>query len=226
MRVLRPEDVDVLVLAGDIAPAAKCLQPALRKFAEKYREVVYVPGNHEYYGGSKELVQEIREWMTSRFSNFHWLENDVWIHGKQRFLGTTLWFEDSPIARIHRGFLADYTYIQKFEPWVYEQNEIAEDFLQQEMQEDDVVITHHLPSYQSVAPRYKGSRLNCYFVSDVELLIHQKKPRLWLHGHTHDPCNYWIDKTQIICNPLGYPIEIENAGDYNDHLIINVGGLP
>src|SRR5579862_7134366 len=55
---LDPTDVDVLVLAGDITSARD--YPALRNVFEplagKYRHVLYVPGNHEYYKTSPEVV--------------------------------------------------------------------------------------------------------------------------------------------------------------------------
>jgi predicted phosphodiesterase len=30
---------------------------------------------------------------------------------------------------------------------------------------------------------------------------------LWIHGHTHDPFDYEINGTRVICNPRGYPGE-------------------
>jgi predicted phosphodiesterase len=35
----------------------------------------------------------------------------------------------------------------------------------------------------------------------------KKPPKLIVHGHTHDPCDYMIGETRVICNPRGYPAE-------------------
>jgi hypothetical protein len=71
----------------------------------------------------------------------------------------------------------------------------------------DVVVTHHLPSYQSVPDCFRGDQLNRFYVCNQERLIVEKQPQLWLHGHTHTPCDYLVDETRIVCNPLGYPYE-------------------
>ena len=47
-RGVEPTDADVLVLAGDIANGAR----ALELFQDWPCPVIYVPGNHEYYGSS------------------------------------------------------------------------------------------------------------------------------------------------------------------------------
>jgi hypothetical protein len=28
--------------------------------------------------------------------------------------------------------------------------------------------------------------------------------KLWTHGHTHDPFDYMVGKTRVVCNPRGY----------------------
>ncbi len=46
-----------------------------------------------------------------------------------------------------------------------------------------------------------------FFRCDMVDLIRANKPRLWLHGHTHTPCDYDFHATRVICNPRGYPGE-------------------
>lgn len=75
---------------------------------------------------------------------------------------------------------------------------------------EDVVVTHRLPSYRSVAPQFAGSLLNCYFVNDVESEMIACGPKMWIHGHTHTCFDYFIAGTRVVCNPQGYPGE--NAG--------------
>ena len=48
--------------------------------------------------------------------------------------------------------------------------------------------------------------------------------RLWIHGHTHAPCNYTVGETQVICNPRGYPGESGNGFDLE--LVVRHGSAP
>jgi predicted phosphodiesterase len=34
---------------------------------------------------------------------------------------------------------------------------------------------------------------------------------VWIHGHTHTPCQYVVGDTRVICNPIGYPRERATA---------------
>jgi calcineurin-like phosphoesterase family protein len=65
-----------------------------------------------------------------------------------------------------------------------------------------VVITHHLPSAQSVAERYKPSLTSACFASNLDDLMGMSA--LWIHGHTHDSMDYVLHGTRILCNPRGY----------------------
>jgi len=45
------------------------------------------------------------------------------------------------------------------------------------------------------------------FASNMEDLIFETGPDLWVHGHIHDSSDYRIGKTRVICNPRGYAHE-------------------
>ena len=62
-------------------------------------------------------------------------------------------------------------------------------------------------SFQSQHPRFAGSLITGGFCSNLESRIQQWKPDLWIHGHVHDPMDYRIGKTRILCNPWGHPNE-------------------
>jgi len=86
--------------------------------------------------------------------------------------------------------------------------------------ENDVVVTHYLPSQRSVSVAWRGSVINPFFVCDMDRFIQVVQPKLWLHGHTHTSCNYEIGKTRIVCNPFGYPDDLNEQ--YNPKLVIEV----
>lgn len=80
-------DADVVILAGDIARPVEAIAWILA-FTDK--PVVYVPGNHEFYGSSLQAtVQELQRLTAG--TNIHVLDNQVLeLHGV-RFVGSTLW---------------------------------------------------------------------------------------------------------------------------------------
>lgn len=73
-----------------------------------------------------------------------------------------------------------------------------------------MVLTHYLPSRHSIAPRWRSSPLNAFFLCDLTSLIAEKQPALWVHGHTHDSIDYRIGDTRVLCNPFGYAHHEEN----------------
>ena len=69
-----------------------------------------------------------------------------------------------------------------------------------------VVVGHHAPSRQSTHPRYANDTImNGGYSSHLDFFIEDHPQiRLWTHGHTHEPFDYNIGLTRIVCNPRGY----------------------
>jgi hypothetical protein len=81
------------------------------------------------------------------------------------------------------------------------------------------VISHHAPSYQSIAPQFKCSANGAY-VSDLDdLILSHSQIKYWVHGHTHHNFDYHIEQCRVICNPVGYPGE---NSPYNPDLLIEL----
>lgn len=217
----RPEnDADVVILAGDIARPREAVAWA-RDFG---KPVLYVAGNHEYYGGSLDAVAAELEQLSSG-TCIRMLDNAETRIGGVRFLGSTLWtdfalFDDGErrAAAVAHGqrLLRDFSRIRLqqsaatlFSPedsvalfrrgaqWLEARLATAHDG-------PTVVITHHAPSPRSIHPRFAGSLLNACFVSDAEHLVEGTRVQLWVHGHTHDSFDYLLNGTRVICNPRGY----------------------
>jgi predicted phosphodiesterase len=87
-----PKDADVLVCPGDLL--TRGVVPSIEWLAshiEPSLPVVFVAGNHEFYGGSlREGLRDARE-AASRYPNLHFLENDAVDISGIRFVGGTLW---------------------------------------------------------------------------------------------------------------------------------------
>jgi Icc-related predicted phosphoesterase len=197
-------DYDVVVIAGDMTMHKYGISEALRLFCNKYRNVVFVPGNHEYYASDRGRVNVSLRKAKAHFPNLHVLENDVAEIEGHRFLGTTMWFKRTMMTDLLAPSWSDFLSIHGLFNWVYKQNEEALNFLQLEMKTGDIVVTHHLPSVRSVHEKYKYEQTNCFYVCDVDDLIVRREPALWIHGHTHESNDYVIGKTRVVCNPYGY----------------------
>lgn len=78
---------DLLVLAGDIhRPAA-----TLEWLKDVEIPVVYVLGNHEFYGSSFSETYKILAQADTQLPNLHWLQNSSLELNGIRILGTSLW---------------------------------------------------------------------------------------------------------------------------------------
>ena len=81
-------DADVVILAGDIHLRQRGVEWAMSRFDGK--RVIYVPGNHEYYGEAlPRNAEKMKE--LARGSNLCVLEKDAVMIGDWKFLGCTLW---------------------------------------------------------------------------------------------------------------------------------------
>jgi Icc-related predicted phosphoesterase len=216
---------DALVVAGDFLPLKFLdqVRDAFMQLCQKYEYVIFVPGNHEYYGTSVKEANSLLGAIQNEFSNLYVPRNQVMRIGKVLFYGGTMWFPDLPGNQLLKPQLNDFEMIAGIEPYIYDQCLQFTDHFDSRVTEEMVVVSHHLPTYQSVPPRFQAERniptLNRFFVHDMEQSILEKQPRLWLHGHTHSPCDYTVGKTRVLCNPFGYPGELSQ---YNLNLIVEV----
>jgi Icc-related predicted phosphoesterase len=204
-------EADVVVLAGDIGDLS-CWAALRDWYSNCGKPVIYVPGNHEHWGGT---FTEAQSTMERYFENtsIHLLNSKSTIVKDVLFIGAPLWTPlTRPLESLFAMRTADFRMIKNMTPahWNYlhhaDVNTIR-DALKFEQFKDKkrVVITHFLPHFNSVPERFKMSDSNCIFVSDqTELMTEEWSPSLWLHGHTHDSCDYKIGNTRVVANPFGY----------------------
>jgi Icc-related predicted phosphoesterase len=199
----RMSEADVVVLAGDICGANQW-DDLCRFCHDNFANTVVIPGNHDYYGFSPAVADAFMVPNALYRPTVHNLNHGPVIILGQRFIGHTMWFRDDPMNFRYQRQLNDFYEIHGFRDWVYDENQRAQATLDQ-IVSTDIVVTHHLPSYQSVPDEFRHDPTNRFFVCDQDRLIDEHKPRLWLHGHTHTACDYMAGKTRVVCNPLGYP---------------------
>jgi predicted phosphodiesterase len=208
-------EADVLVLAGDIAPGLR----GLGAFFKYGKPVIYVPGNHEYYGENMPgLAAAMR--LYAKTCGITILDKDEAVIGGVRFLGTTLWTDfhlfGADRAREALAYadkhLNDYITIRNGKGGWFtaaqsgELHRTSAAWLERKLSEPfagpTVVVTHHAPHPNSVNKRFGGHLLNCAFVSDLSRMMGTAD--LWIHGHTHDSFDYTVGSTRVLANPKGY----------------------
>lgn len=232
---------DLLVLAGDIGSGIDAVQ----RFADWPVPVVYVAGNHEFYDRSWDQTRiDLRD--ACQASGIHFLDNGILEASGVRILGSTLWTDFRVDGYTQRKCMEeaelrinDFYRIQtQIGPLralqTVEDHEMSRRWLQHEMagpfKGKTIVVTHHAPHSLSIAPRYAGTALNGAFASDLSDLLGLAD--LWLHGHTHDPCDYTVAGCRVLSNPAGYTskgrrartkeeLEFENPA-FNPLLVIDL----
>lgn len=212
----QPEDSG-LILAGDLVSFfGEDLEFYLRQLCARWATnggLFYGPGNHEFWNSSHFEVFSHLHKLEGEIRGLHLLDCNVHEVGGARILGTTLWYNTE------RRDFPDFRYIGDHDVSVGGAFKRERAFLEENLQENDIVVTHYLPSWQCVRPRWVGSRVNDFYVSDYEDLILERKPAFWIHGHTHDAYAMTLGSTRILCNPLGRP---EENTDYDPSRYIEV----
>jgi Icc-related predicted phosphoesterase len=227
-----PTDADVVILAGDIHLGARGVDWAGMEFRQR---VIMTMGNHEAY--DQDLAETIRGMRDAAVdTNVRVLENDIVEIGGVRFIGCTLWTDFAlwGPASIDEAFeyadklMTDYRLIRVGQRPLraadtrtihLASRKWLEDALAKPHDGPTVVVTHHLPSKRSVAEKFlvnqEDSWLSAAFASSLDELIERFQPEIWVHGHTHESCDYKIGKTRVVCNPRGYRHEMNPQFDPN-----------
>jgi len=213
------DDRDAIVVAGDLC-SSHYLCDNLDKLCKKYKKVIYVNGNHDFYHSSYDKVMKEIHACESRNSNLYFLNNNSVDIDGVNFIGCTLWFEPLADNIYYELLLNDFNCIKDFKKFVYKENRKSLSFLKNNVKRDSVVITHHIPTVKGIDPRFQAEETNRFFVCpSAHDVIVNNKPRIWIYGHTHIPASYVVEETQLLCNPYGYPHE---EFGFDDGLIIDI----
>ena len=205
-------DADLVVAAGDIGVGPE----AVEWLSRIPKPVLYVAGNHEYYGGELATTSAaIRD--ACEGTNVTFLEQEEVVIGNTRFLGTTLWTDfaagDERILLRAASHLNDYQQIRYgnrlLQPSdILAVNTEASQWLSQRIQQQfdgqTVVITHHAPSPKSWQPPPKDRAFLASYCNNLDALLDEANVGLWIHGHIHQTADYQLGQTRVVCNPRGY----------------------
>jgi hypothetical protein len=225
-----------LALAGDIGQPSHTNYNAFLQYASANWDMVfYVPGNHEYYNKHpakkwkwvkpqtmEERDADIRD-IVGQYANIHLLTPDSpSVHLEKEnvaIVGSTLWSHIP--TELHgdiRHRMNDYNYIAKEDGVAIEEKDINNlhdvhyNSLMNAIQYwayqkvPVCVITHHMPSFKLVSPKYANDFVNCCFATNCEGLM-MPHVKGWIYGHTHNVSSGMIKNVFTAVNSRGYPNE-------------------
>lgn len=234
---------DVLVIAGDTAEANNYFNNKTKAFfnllSSKYRDILMVMGNHEFYQADLTNVRtSLPEMVNSTWNNIRILDNQQVKIGNVLFIGSTLWTninDANPLNMINAAMMMnDYRIItieqcsRTLTPEdtikeFYHSREFIENTLTANPKTKTVIVTHHAPSHLSIDKQYMTKQqdilgLNhCYYSPLDNIIEKNTQIRVWIHGHVHSPMDYEVGKTRVLCNPVGYYYD-----DKQQHSVIEI----
>ena len=208
---------DVLIVAGDIADRLPIVQWTLALLRAKFRQVLYVPGNHELWvrkgqGTSVEKFFTILELCEAldvqtgpaKIEGF-------WIVPLFSWYEASFDVDNSADVKALDGW-ADFHLCK----WPGEIGPVADFFLQMneptlKSYEGPVISFSHFLPRRDLLPatanlRFKGlpKVAGC---TALDAQIRRLKSQLHVFGHSHISCDRLIDGVRYIQNPLRYPFE-------------------
>lgn len=224
---------DILVLLGDIGnPRKPTYKAFLNDCSNNFKLVLVITGNHEYYSEFSDSIEDTNIFITDlckTFTNVVFLNNSSYTYNYNEkeiiFLGSTLW---SFILPRERRIIKDVSgdlcniFINKQPITIDQINELHKrnvEWIQTTLEsiKDNnatiIVLTHHLPTYKAIVPKYRNSDFNSMFASDLDHIIKKYNIFAWIFGHTHSKIDIEVENTNLLCNPRGY---ILNHGGYEN----------
>ena len=261
-------NADVLILSGDIMLAEDLYKQPIEKYkdisvsslkhsqarAHRFREflkrvcsqfadVIYVAGNHEFYGGRwVDSIKHLRA-ECAVYPNLHFLEQDCVTIKDVTFVGGTLWTDMNKIDpltlhattdlmndfKVIRNDEAGFTALRPAHTVSRHRRTLEYIKLIVGGQHDKtfVVVGHHTPSSLSTHPKFVNEYLmNGAFSSDLsEFILDHPQIKLWTCGHTHHSHRYYIGDTLVVCNPRGYEGKESGTG-FHPSKCVELGNLP
>lgn len=212
----------ILILAGDIDDEIYYLCGFLDSLVDRFKYVILVNGNHEYYRYDMEYVSDRLYEVHLRHENFILLDNEMFETDNYIFVGSTLWF-DVPLSNnaavdVALNYLNDFRFIKVNETGEKLDMELARSFNKnakwmfgeagkyqrsRNTGKKLVAISHHCPTMELVRPEFAGDPFNHVFHNmGMEETISLYD--YWIYGHNHDTVDVEIEGCNLLSNALGY----------------------
>lgn len=171
---------EYLLLAGDIGyPKTEIYKQFFSDIHRNYKKIFVIDGNHEWDKGTPLSPQD----RFGGIKNVFHLENSYNdIFDNYIVLGSTLW---TPCIQKKSNINQFSTiYIHNTLYYLYQNNYKV------------IVLTHHLPSFSLIAPKYKNRKNTKNFANNLDYIFSQKwAPVSWICGHSHSFVQNKINNT-------------------------------
>lgn len=199
---------DILILAGDIGRITRFdqIKSFLFSVCPRFKIVLYVPGNQEYYRVENmeeysfdEINLKLTE-LQKEIKNLYVLNQKMVIINDVCIVGCTLWSEamitlPEFIVKIPSMSTRRYNKLH-FEAVKFLKKAISySKFKKLKL----LVVTHHCPSYSFLQFQ---SRFSSLYASNLDYLFFENI-HTWIFGHTHENHDKFINKIRFVTNQKG-----------------------
>lgn len=213
--VLARPDFDVMIVAGDLTTR---MERGVKWLLQRVRDrpVIYVAGNHEFYGTDIDRTIE-KARAAAAGTNIHVLQNNSITIGGTTFIGATGWTDfnlfGDPERAMHAAgeLMNDYRKIRvrNYELRLRPAHTLARHnetraFLAQELglpkTTPRVVVTHMGFHAEAVRRGFERDLISAAYTSDDPI----EGADLWVYGHTHESRDFQAGTTRVVSNAKGY----------------------
>lgn len=222
---------DILILAGDIGyldDQNYSWHPFWDWASENFEQAIVAMGNHEFYksfdianlsDGHKLQIQQ----------NIAAYYNAVIPIEDTDIIVSTLW-SSIPLqeAAYTEQVISDFRRIMSkgelltFADFNREHRRCL-DFIKSAVSQSNaahkIVVTHHVPSFRMLCPKFKDSKANGAFIVELEDFIKASDIDFWIYGHSHYNVDIQIGNTLCVSNQLGYVFHNEHDSFRNNAVI-------
>lgn len=222
---------DILILAGDIGYLGDQIysrHPFWDWASENFKQVIVAMGNHEFYKffDIATLCDGYKLQIRHNVAAYY---NAVISIDDTDIIVSPLW-SSIPLkeAAYTEQVISDFKRIMfKGEMLTFagfnREHRHCLDFIKSAVSESKarhkVVVSHHVPSFKMLCPKFKDSKANGAFTVELEDFIKASDIDFWIYGHSHYNIDVRIGNTLCISNQLGYVFHNEHNTFRKDAMI-------
>ncbi|WP_456470967.1 metallophosphoesterase family protein [Caminibacter sp.] len=213
--ILKPQEADVLIIAGDLGHYNDQNILLLKKLKNFFKNILVTFGNHDFYlldkkfNTYKERIEDLKNNINS-IEGIYFLDGDFLEIEGVGFAGAGGWYDFSlavkhgyPLEKVKlfwHYFMNDAKNIKpEIDPVNFSM--LQKEKLRKSIDKADIVFTHVPPLY-----------INCYgkpvldsFYSFYGYDLFKDNIKYWIFGHCHKPMDFYEEHIRFLSSPLGYP---------------------
>jgi predicted phosphodiesterase len=223
---------EIIIIAGDIGHHFTQDTAFLKALKNIYNNVIIVHGNHDMYLINDSIRKKYKNnsfLRLSKMKNFCKEHSIIYLDGQVvdingfKFGGTGMSWDTSyyeklinsklskkEVLKLYRKSMSDARLIcgginSLFDPFKFFEDEKQR---LEGIKNADVMVSHVGPIIPSnLSKLFSESLITTFFYFDGIKYVERINPKFWIFGHTHDNYNFYHNGTNLLCNPLGYPME-------------------